>query len=230
MKYRTIMSEFLPSIVTPLRRQRACCRGSRERLLRGLALLALGITGDALGGEVAAGEQAAVTGAKLEPVTINIAPISPATGPVAPAPGDFTLPTAGGVPVFSTTEFRARKHTVLDIDPNVSAFGDTPMIHTTTVWQRLSEYKSQDRVQVLTLWQNSGSSVSLQAGKHGDPSLQWTSRLMNHGGSTQGVLDRLFSVSIAGAADGFRSATRSSSAPAAAKPVSSTPSVVSAAK
>jgi hypothetical protein len=136
---------------------------------------------------------------------------------LTPAPGVFTMPTSGGVPVFSTTEFRPRKHTVFDRDPAVSEFTDAPMIHYTTVWQRLSEYKSHDRVQVLTLWESSGSSVSLQAGKRGDPSLQWTSRLMNRGGSTRGLLDRFFSASIAGAASGFHtSSSRSSNAPAAA--------------
>ena len=126
------------------------------------------------------------------------------------------MPTSGGVTVFSTTEFRPRRHSVFDRDPAVSAFTDAPMIHYSTVWQQLSEYKSHDRVQVLTLWESSGSSVSLQAGKRGDPSLQWTSRLMNRGGSTRGLLDRFFSASIAGAASGFHNSGRTSNAPAAA--------------
>jgi hypothetical protein len=182
-----------------------------------------------LTGKTPAAEQAASINAKVEAAPVNLGPLSPAysvlipapTLTPAPAPGAFTMPTYGGVPVFSTTDFRPRRHTVFDRDPPVSAFTDAPMLHYTTVWQQLSEYKSHDRVQVLTLWESSGSSVSLQAGKRGDPSLQWTSRLMNRGGSTRGLLDRFFSASIAGAASGFHnSSSRSSNAPAAAsKPV-----------
>jgi hypothetical protein len=101
----------------------------------------------------------------------------------------------------------------------VNLFSDSPLLRTTTVWQRMSDYKSHDRVRVLTLWESSGSTVSLQAGHRGDPSLQWTSRVMNHGGATQGLLDRLFSVSFAGATAGLRNAARSTSTQATPKPV-----------
>jgi len=73
-------------------------------------------------------------------------------------------------------------------------FGDAPMLRGTTVWQRLSEYRAHDRVRVLTLWESGGSTVSLQAGKRGSPSLQWTSGAMIHGAGTRGLLDRLFAV------------------------------------
>lgn len=93
------------------------------------------------------------------------------------------------------------------------------MLRNTTVWQRLAEYRSQDRVRLLTLWESRGSAVSLQAGKHGDPSLQWNSRVMNHDGSTRGLFDRLLSVSFGGAHDGSHAtAPAASAAPAAAKP------------
>jgi hypothetical protein len=201
-------------------------RCSRDLLFSGLAAFALAAAGETIGGE-----RAPVTGPRLDPAIANFVPLSPAAGPVVPAPAaDFTLPTSGGIPVYSTTEFRPRKRTVLDSDPTVSSFSDTPLIHTTTVWQRLSEYKSHDRVRVLTLWETSGSSVSLQAGRRGDPSLQWTSRLMNRGGSTHGLLDRLFSVSIAGAASGFRNATRSSMTPASPKPGGNNAQAAAAAK
>ena len=67
------------------------------------------------------------------------------------------------------------------------------MLRGTSVWQRLSDYKSHDRVRLLTLWESPGSTVSLQAGKRGDPSLQWTSRLMNRelGMPGRGFLRRL---------------------------------------
>jgi hypothetical protein len=222
------MSEFRPSIHAPP--EPAPCHSSRERFLFGLAVFTLVLTS-----RTPAAEQAAVINAKVETAPVNFGPILPASSllipaPAATPPGVFTMPTSGGVPVFSTTEFRPRKHTVFDRDPAVSAFTDAPMIHYSTVWQQLSEYKSHDRVQVLTLWESSGSSVSLQAGKRGDPSLQWTSRVMNRGGSTRGLLDRFFSASIAGAANGFHtSSSRSSNAPAAA-PKTAPPPVAAALK
>ena len=211
------MSEFRPSTDAPFNHEPAPCHSGRERFLLGLAVFTLVLTS-----KPPAAEQVAVINAKVEAAPVNFGPISPGSPVLIPAPslatatGVFTMPTSGGVPGFSTTEFRPRKRTVFDRDPAVSAFTDAPMIRYTTVWQRLSEYKSHDRVQVLTLWESSGSSVSLQAGKRGDPSLQWTSRLMNRGGSTRGLLDRFFSASITGAASGFRSSGRTSSAPSAA--------------
>jgi hypothetical protein len=65
------------------------------------------------------------------------------------------------------------------------------MLHGTTMWDRLSDYRSHGRVRLLTLWEAGDNSVSLQAGKRGEPSLQWTSRSMNHGGATRGLFDRL---------------------------------------
>ena len=123
------------------------------------------------------------------------------------SPGRFDAPVVDE-PAFSATEFRPHKHTVFDSDPTITSFRDTPMLRGTTVWQRLTEYKSRDRVRLLTLWETRDSTVSLQAGKHGDPSLQWTSRLMSRGESTQGLLDRWFSVSLAHAGNSFRNMGR----------------------
>ncbi len=73
-------------------------------------------------------------------------------------------------------------------------------------------------MRLLTLWESRGGAISLQAGKRGDPSLQWNSRIMNHDGSTRGLFDRLLSMSFGGARNGPHSATPASSAPAALKP------------
>jgi hypothetical protein len=70
------------------------------------------------------------------------------------------------------------------------------------VWQRLQEYRTRDRVRVMTLWESGVSNVSIQTNRKGDPSLQWTSRLMNRGGATRGLLDRWSPVSV------FRSFSR----------------------
>lgn len=183
----------------------------RDGVLIGLVLLTLARSGEAM-----AGDQASI--AALDAGVNPLRQSSQAARPVLAPAIDLSVPAAGDYRTFSATDFRPRKRTVFDSDPTVSAFEDAPLIRSTTVWQRLSEYKSHDRVQLLTLWESSGSTVSLQAGKRGDPSLQWTSRLMNRGGSTQGLLDRLFSVSLERAGSGLRKVVRSgNSAEAATK-------------
>jgi hypothetical protein len=212
------MTEFRPSNDVPLLAAR--CYGIRDRMLVGLVLFTLVRASEAL-----AGDQASMIDAAVAPDMGKLRLSSPSSTAItaAPdafsAPGTFSAPAASDNPVFSATEFRPRKHTVFDSDPTVNSF-DTPMLRGTTVWQRLADYRSHDRVRLLTLWESSGSSVSLQAGKRGDPSLQWTSRLMNRGGSTKGLLDQLFSVSLARAGNGLRNATRSTNAPPTSTPAS----------
>jgi hypothetical protein len=198
MKSPSAMPEIRPSNDSQ-RDQADRCIGICESVLVGLVLLTLVPAGEAL-----AGDQATISGAPGTGVDGLRQFSPPTTAPMAatPAAGLFTSLTAGGNPGFSATDFRPRRHTVFDSDPVVNSFDDTPMLQGTTIWQRMSEYKSHDRVRLLTLWETSGSTVSLQAGKRGDPSLQWTSRAMNRGGSTQGLLDRFFSVSLAHAGNG----------------------------
>ncbi len=56
---------------------------------------------------------------------------------------------------------------------------DAPMLRDTSIARELSEAKTQDRVRLLTLWQSRASSLSLQAGKRGAPSLQWSTPWMH---------------------------------------------------
>jgi hypothetical protein len=207
------MQERRPFIAAPQSIDAAHPRGSQDATLLGLLLIVLVRSGGAL-----AGDQSTLAVPKLDPITVSFAQLSPLTTDGVPGPGFFAAPAMPGNPIFSSTDFRPRKHTVFDRDPAASAFVDAPMLRGTTVWQRMSAYKSHDRVQVLTLWESSGSTVSLQAGKRGDPSLQWTSRMMNRGGSTQGLLDRLFSASLASAASGFRGSSHTANAPANPRP------------
>jgi hypothetical protein len=205
------MPEFRPSNDAPLLDLAARCNSVRDKMLVGLVLFTLVPTGEAL-----AGDQTSIAKATWNAGRDNLPRSSPPAQVLIAAPYVFAAPAADS-PVFSTTDFRPRKHTIFD--PMVNSFVDAPMLRGTTVWQRMAEYKSHDRVRLLTLWESSGSTVSLQAGKRGDPSLQWTSRAMNRGGSTRGLLDRLFSVSLAGAGNRLRRTDRSASAPAMAKPV-----------
>lgn len=133
-----------------------------------------------------------------------------------PAAAAFSTPAVPDRKVYSATDFSPRKHTVFDDDPSVNAMSDAPVLHTTTIWQRMAQYKSHDRVRLLTLWESSGSIISLQAGKRGEPSLQWSSRRMNRGGATRGLLDHLFSVSLADAGHRLREVARTAPAPQAA--------------
>jgi hypothetical protein len=101
---------------------------------------------------------------------------------------------------FSAGEFRPRKHSILDADSPGNAAGviDAPMLKDKSVWQQMAEFKSQDRVRLLTLWQMRGSSVSLQAGKRGAPSLQWSTPWTHRDGASRGLFDRLLAVPARG--------------------------------
>jgi len=207
------MPECRPSNDAQPRETAAPCNTIHDRSLPGFLLIALLCCGDALADEHASNPGAtpgsAVAGSRQ----------SPPTAAVAIANSEiFTLPKDIGAPSFSSTDFRPRKRTIFDRDPVFGTSADAPILENTTVWQRMSEYRSQDRVRLLTLWESSGSAVSLQAGKRGDPSLQWNSRFMNHDGSTRGLFDRLLSISFGGAPNGPHSAAPASSAPAALKP------------
>jgi hypothetical protein len=63
---------------------------------------------------------------------------------------------------------------------------------TTTVWNRLDEYRSHDNVQVLTLWQSRRFMFSIQSGKHGETALRWGSKSLNRGEAKRGLLDGMF--------------------------------------
>jgi hypothetical protein len=214
------MSEFRPSNDVPPLDAAARCNSLRDRMLIGLMLITLIRTSEAL-----AGDQASIAGANSDTgmgAGLGGSRLSLRPAPALTAPLDsLSAPTDMDSRTFSATEFRPRKPTVFDSNPSAYAFSDAPLLRNTTVWQRLSEYRSRDRVRLLTLWESNSSTISLQAGRRGDPSLQWTSRLMNRGGSTQGVLDRLFSTSIARAGMGLHNLSRSAnaSAPPAPKPM-----------
>lgn len=98
---------------------------------------------------------------------------------------------------FSATEFRPRQHGLLDADPARSEVSviDAPIRRDTSLAREIAEFKTQDRLRLLTLWQNRASSVSLQAGRHGAPSLQWSTPWMHRDVSSRGLFDRLLSVS-----------------------------------
>jgi hypothetical protein len=97
-----------------------------------------------------------------------------------------------GMPLVDLTapqEFRPRPRSLLDAEPARKA--EDSLMSDSDIWQRLaSEYRGQRRLRVLTIWDAGWSSLSLQAGRHGDPSLQWTGQLLGRSETHRGVLDR----------------------------------------
>ena len=63
----------------------------------------------------------------------------------------------------------------------------------TSAWQRLGDFRSDDGIRLLTVWQTADSTIAVLQGKHGGASLQWTSHALNRGGASRGLLDHLFS-------------------------------------
>jgi hypothetical protein len=200
----------------------ARCSSIRDRILLTMVLYALVRAGQAL-----AGDQAATADSKLLPD----ARTQRAPPPSTVLPASASQPFAAALPsslfstdrsfadgeAFSATEFRPRKHSVGAAESAASeGFGaDSPMLQGTNVWQRMAEFKSQDRVRVLTLLETRGSTLSLQAGKRGGPSLQWSSRSMNRDGATRGLLDRMVSAALRDTGNSSRPSPRQSVAPPA---------------
>jgi hypothetical protein len=162
-------------------------RGICDRIVVGLVVLALVRAGEAL-----AGDQASAAAAAGKPEQSNVRQPASFTSSLFAAPEIYRLPSLPESKSFSAKDFRPRGPSIVS-DPHLNV-ADDALIDDTTVWQRLAEYRTRDRLRLLTLWQSGASSVSLQAGRRGDPTLQWTSRLTNGGGPMRSLLDRLFPV------------------------------------
>jgi hypothetical protein len=119
--------------------------------------------------------------------------------PLLTAPSDYRLSQLPETKTYSATEFRPRGHSIFDADPRLSPPTGT-LTADKNLMQRFNEYRSHDRVRVLTLWDTGASAISIQTDHKGDPSLQWTSHLFNRGGAKEGLLDQLFPVSVFGGA------------------------------
>jgi hypothetical protein len=145
-----------------------------------------------------------------------------------PAAGDLlSLSRPPADPSYSSTEFRPRKSSIeaAEFTSRTGLNLDAPMLQGNSLWQQMAQFKSQDRVRLLTLWQMKGSTLSLQAGRHGAPTLQWSTPWVSHEGVAQGLFDRLFASPSRSAAISFRSpAARPASAPAA-KPADFAPGI-----
>jgi hypothetical protein len=218
----------------------ARCSGIREGMLLTLMLYALVRASQAL-----AGDHASNADARHLPDLPNSRQALPSASLPSASLPSASLPSASllSTPVFSTdrsfaesdafsaTEFRPRSRApaAAEFSASENFASNTPMLQGTSVWQKMAEYKSQDRVRVLTLWETAGSTLSLQAGKRGAPSLQWSSRRMNRDGATRGLLDRLVSAALRNAANRDTGLSpraglvRSVTTPATLKPLNGSP-------
>lgn len=176
-----------------------------------LVLCALAHEGKALAGEAAEFGDLSLTPKPVPPELPPLAWALDANSPVfSVRPGEED---------FSATEFRPRRRA--STARAMMDYGSSdPMFRTTTVWQRLNEFRAQDhRVRVLTLWEARGSNVSLQAGKKGDPSLQWSSSWTSQSRTSHGLLDRVLAASLNGMISRTSSARYAPGTGLVAKPV-----------
>lgn len=172
--------------------------GLRESLAVALVFCSL-MPADALAGGQ---PQRAETARKMQPPGSAQAPLAISFA----APFAFAAPRIEPQ-AFSPTEFRPRKSGLLAAGPATEASViDAPMQRDTSIAHEMSQFKTQDRVRLLTLWQSRASSLSLQAGKRGAPSLQWSTPWMQRDAASRGLFDRLLSNSRRG----FGSAGRAS--------------------
>lgn len=159
--------------------------------LFGLMLWTLVHTGEAL-----AGDQAPLGG---DATGRDFTGARPATAmSMQPIPDPFRVTVLAGAADGAPAEFCPRKQSMLDADKRAIPVEDESIMRSTSIWQRLNDSRTRGGVQLVTLWETGGNSLSLQAGRKGDPTLQWTSRLMSHGGGPHGLLDDLFGSTASG--------------------------------
>jgi hypothetical protein len=204
-------------------------KAGRRRSVCGRSFLGIVVLALVHAGEAFAGEPASVpTFFARTPYAPDLQGGRAATPLSTPLliPDTFALPSVAEPNSFSEKDFRPRGRSILDSDFRLNV-ADDALIANTTVWQRLSRFRGvRDRVQVLTLWRSGVGTLALQAGKRGDPTLQWTSSLLNRGRSAQGLLDELFPVTALSESPATHTislhpAAASSTSPSAPKGVSS---------
>jgi hypothetical protein len=152
---------------------------------------------------------------------------SPHSAVASMFPAAFTsMKPLSDVQVFSATEFRPRQPSFVGVDTARGSRSvlDAPMPQNGSIFQHMSEYKSGDRLRLLTLWQTGGSSLSLQAGKRGSPSLQWSTPWVHREGAARGLFDRLLISPARSSSGSQRSNTPRPAAAAPAKPAELGPS------
>lgn len=98
--------------------------------------------------------------------------------------------------MYSTTDFRPRGAPLSTIAAAPPVVDSVATLRDTSIWDRMADFRTSRGIRLLTLWQSSGSTLSLQTGRGGGPSLQWTSRALGRGEGTHSLLDHFFSTTI----------------------------------
>jgi hypothetical protein len=181
------------------------CTAARSSSAREVLVLAMLMYGLAQCCEALAADQSADVLKNIQPMVGG-----------KPLPMAFVLASRADK-LESSRDFRQRGSDEFDTGSVMEFESSHPAqpLQVDSTWQRLADYRSQGRVQLLTLWASPRNMVSLQAGKHGGPSLQWSSRVMNRGGATRGLLDRFVASSLGAAGFGSKTAHNSNAASAA---------------
>ena len=95
-----------------------------------------------------------------------------------------------------TREFQPRSDIAVSPGTRTTIRDRSGDLQLTSAWQRLADYRSNNGIRLLTLWQATAGTIALHEGKHGGTSLQWTSHIMNRGDASRGLLDHLFSAAV----------------------------------
>lgn len=178
---RTQETPSLPAAMA----QRVRC----DRFFAGFAVMVLVHAGDA-----AAAEQASVAGG-TDRLGSSSLPLSRSLASSSIAPSAFSLPE--GYTLRHETDaaslfagpMRARGATAAN--PEAAAATDQSLMQDNPVWQRLADFRALGRLRVLTLWQTGANSLSLQAGRKGTPSLQWTAKLSDGSPGSSSLFNRM---------------------------------------
>jgi len=96
------------------------------------------------------------------------------------------------------TEFHAHTTAPRATDVLAGSPRALPDLPQTTPWQRLGEARVPGGVRILTLWHAAAGTFAVHAGRHGGPSLQWTSPVSARATPAHGLFDRL----VAGGSSG----------------------------
>jgi hypothetical protein len=127
-------------------------------------------------------------------------PAAPPAGGAARRPPLATISAAtlyrrmvASAPGMPHTQLAPIPQPAAEPDPFALRPADAPTWQRSSVWERMAECRAENRVRVLNLWSTGDGSLSLQAGRHGEPSLQWTYRMMGRGHSGRALLDPWFS-------------------------------------
>jgi hypothetical protein len=163
------------------------CQHVRDSMLLTLVLCGVVRASQALAGDQSAGAESTP---RHDPANSRGAPAT--TAQMFSTPFVSAKPLSD-VDVFSATEFRPRRRSLVNVDPSLGGRSiiDAPMLQSNSLWEEMAEFRAQSRLRLLTLWQTHGSSLSLQAGKRGAPSLQWSSPSVHRDSGSRGLFDRL---------------------------------------